>query len=147
MGTPFTDVYDMAMIVINDYKINNIAQSDLPSYFQYMQGLLVKSVPKFKGCLQSLTYDLASKSFNNTLTSDEVCILADYVALTWFESIINDITQVNLKLQGRDKKTHAEGQNLKEKSEYFDRLREKVRQDIADYQLSNFDKVFTGLNG
>lgn len=141
MGTPFTDIYDMAQIIINDYRINSLAQTDVNTYLKYMQGLLIKSLPKFKGCMQDLSYDIASATFNSTLTSDEIDILAELVALTWFNSIINDITQVNLHLQGRDKKTASAAQNLKEKSEYFDRLREKVRQEITDYQIQNLDTL------
>lgn len=139
MATPFTDIYDLAMIVINDYRLNRLYETDEDGFYQYMEGLLIKSIPKFASDSQTgLEYDITTSSFNNDLNLMEKDILANFVAITWFESIIQDITQVNLHLSGRDKKFFSEAQNLKEKSEYFDRLREKVRQQICDYQVAIF---------
>lgn len=139
MATPFTEIYDLSMIIINDYRLNHLYKTDQESFYKYMEGLLIKSIPKFvSDCQTDLGYDIETSSFNNDLSLIEKDILANFVAITWFESVIQDITQVNLHLQGKDKKNYSEAQNLKEKSEYFDRLREKVRQQICDYQVEIF---------
>lgn len=139
MGTPFDDIYDLAMMVITDYRLDYLYETDPGAFRNQFQGWLMKAISKFDGSLTSLDYDLERKSFNCELSHKEKDILAEYIVLLWFEMNLNDTTQVNLQLQGRDKKRNAESSNLKEKSNYFDRLREKVRQDITDYQLNNFD--------
>lgn len=145
MGTPFSTIYDLALVVIHDYRLNHLYTTDQDAFNLFMQGLTVKSIPKFTNCLQSLDYTLDDEpSFVATLTNKEIDIVADLVAITWFETNINDATQVNLHLQGRDKKTNAESSNLKEKSEYFDRLREKVKQDMNDYLIEDFDPLKNG---
>lgn len=145
MGTPFSTIYDLALVVIRDYRLNHLYTTDQDAFNLFMQGLTVKSIPKFTNCLQSLDYTLDDEpSFVATLTNKEIDIVADLVAITWFETNINDATQVNLHLQGRDKKTNAESSNLKEKSEYFDRLREKVKQDMNDYLIEDFDPLKNG---
>lgn len=145
MGTPFSTIYDLALVVIRDYRLNHLYTTDQDAFNLFMQGLTVKSIPKFTNCLQSLDYTLDDEpSFVATLTNKEIDIVADLVAITWFETNINDATQVNLHLQGRDKKTNVESSNLKEKSEYFDRLREKVKQDMNDYLIEDFDPLKNG---
>ena len=69
--------------------------------------------------------------------------MADLMVEIWFFSDINDIVQINVQLQGRDKKTNSIDANLKQKSEYYDRIKEKISQSMSDYQLSgdNFAKV------
>lgn len=138
MGTPFSQIYDLALIVIKDYNIEHLFATDIYSFNTLMEGMLVRSIPKFVGCAKSLDYNFTEDGveFNRVLSTTEQVILADLMVLTWFESNMNDIRQMNLHLTGRDFKMYAESQNLKEKSETFDRLREKVRQDICDYQLN-----------
>lgn len=137
MATPFDTIADMALIVIQDYRLNHLYEIDEDAFRMQMAGMIVKSVPKFVSCNNSLSYKIETQSFESDLTYKEIDILADLVVITWFESVVNDITQVNLHLQGRDAKHNAESSNLKEKSERLDRLREKVRQDMCDYEISN----------
>lgn len=155
MGTDFEEIYNLALITIRDYKIDKWAVKDYNIFLNYMQGILIRSIPKFTGCLKSLKYRLnisvviegvptIKSFFEEKLTNLEQSILADSMVNTWFFSGINDVTEVNLSLQGRDKKTHSASQNLKEKSEYYDRLNERLSQSINDYQLEgdNFDVIF-----
>lgn len=143
MGTPFEDVYDRALITIVDYKLNSLAQSDYTSFLLYMQGILVKSIPDFDECFTSLDYDLSliEPSFENYLSNKEINILADIMVYNWFSGKINDVTQFQGHLNNKEFKSHSEAQNLKEKSEYLDRLREKYKQSIIDYQVSNIFNI------
>lgn len=155
MGTDFEEIYNLALITIRDYKIDKWAITDYNIFLNHMQGILIRSIPRFTGCLKSLNYKLdvvvviegiptIKSFFDNELTNLEKSILADSMVNTWFFADINDITEINLSLQGRDKKTHSESSNLKEKSEYYDRLNERLSQSINDYQLEgdNFDVIF-----
>ena len=146
MGTPFENIYGQALIVIRDYRLDKLAQTDYASFLLHLQGILINAIPRFSGCLQSLDYDLNAvpPAFINDLSLSEQAILADFMVLVWFMNDTNDITQINLHLQGRDKKTHSESANLKEKTKYLIDLRERVIQRISDYQLEDdsFNKIF-----
>lgn len=136
MATPFSDVTDLALVVIDDYKLVQLSQIDENAFKTYLEGFLVTAIPDFDGCKTDLSYNLATATFTNDLNVKEKSILSKFMVIKWFEREVNDIKQINLGLQGRDFKRNSEASNLKEKSEYIDRLREKVKQDITDYQLS-----------
>jgi hypothetical protein len=137
MGTPFSSVIDMALIIINDYNLDALQTTSQTDFDAVMQAYLIKSVPKFTGCLQSLDYDTTSASFNNTLTTKEIDILADYTAITWFTNQLQDVLEFKEALQDADFKRYSTGQNLQPRMNYLDELREKVRQDETDYQLTS----------
>lgn len=144
--TPFTDVYGLALTLIRDYRLDNLAKKDYDSFLTQMQSILIQAIPRFTGCLTPLDYNLTQTppSFNNTLTLLEQSILADYMVLIWFMKDTNDITQINLKLQGRDKTNHSSDANLKGKAKYLNDLKEMNSLRVNEYQLSsdNFDKIF-----
>lgn len=140
MATSFEEIYDLALVMINDYRLNHLYKTDEQVFLTHMQGFLVNAIPMAEeGCEQPLEYNINGQTFLKDLPSKIRKILADAIVIVWFESIVNDTTQVNNLLQGRDKKTFSAAQNLKEKSEYLDRMREKLRQDITDYQVSNLE--------
>lgn len=143
MATPFSDITDLALVVINDYKLVHLAQTDEEAFKTYLEGFLITAIPDFDGCKTDLSYDLENSTFVNTLTMKEQSILSKFMVIKWFERELNDVKQINLALQGRDFKRNSEASNLKEKSEYIDRLREKVEQDITNYQLSHIMKQVT----
>lgn len=139
--TSFDEIIDLAMITIRDYGLDNLIRLNPEIFKQYMDGLLIKAVPKFVGCLQSLTYDLSERVFISQLTHKEKDILSDLIVEVWLKTKINDATQIQLKMTNREFKTHSEAQNLREKSEYLFKIREKYKQDIVDYQLENLNKL------
>jgi hypothetical protein len=136
MGTPFSTVIDMALIEINSYKLDALFTSDPSGFEEVLTNFLVKSVPKFTGCLQDLSYSITDSAFNSTLTNKEIDILADWTALTWFQALYQDDREFKEALQDPDFKRNATGQNLKARSAYLNEMREKIRQDITDYQMS-----------
>lgn len=144
MGTPFDNVYDRALTTIQDYHLDKIAKTQYDAFIQFMEGVLLYSIPFFDKCKTSLSYDIDSKSFNETLSDKEVNILAEIMVTKWFEGKVQDVTQFEGKLSNREFKTFSEAQNLKMKSSYLDGLREKYRQDITEYSLlpQHFADIF-----
>ena len=135
--TPFSEIRELSLITIDDYKIDNLAQTDLEAFELYIQGFIIRAIPEFDGCLQSLEYELTPvPQFINTLTHKEKSILGKLVTLVWLERETNVSEFIALGLQGRDRKTHSEDANLKGKILYQDISREKIRQSINDYQNS-----------
>lgn len=140
MGTPFDEVIDMALITIRDYKIDNLYVVNKPIFDVLFEGLLRKAKPKFVGCFQSLDIDLASKSFISTLTDKEIDIMADLINIVWFTSKVQDVTEFQGHMSDREYKKHSEANNLAKKTDYLDRLKEKLRQDIVDYHIADLSK-------
>ena len=137
MATPFTDIYDLFLIGVSDYKLDQLYNISTTDFETYLQGFLIRAVPKFDNCNQDLTYSTTSAQFTETLTNTEKVILADLMTMEWMLKETQDVSQFNLLLNDTDFKHYAEGQNLKEKSAYLDKLREKVNQDMTVYGIKN----------
>lgn len=140
MPTTFDEVIDIALVTIRDYKLDKI-YNDPEIFNQYVDGFLIKAIPSFTECFTSLKYDITNRTFLEELSPIEIDILADLWDMEWFKAEVQDTRQFNLHLNDTDFKHYAEGQNLKEKSEYLDRMREKVAQKIVDYQLKNIKSI------
>ena len=143
MATLFTEIYDLAMVEIRDYQLDQLYVSSVPDFNSFMAGFLNRAIPKFDYCLKDLT-DRDLTQFNPTLNDKEKDILATLLSISWFTSKVQDVTQFQLHLNDTDFKHYAEGQNLKEKSVHLDKLREKVKQDMTDYGLTNTDWTVYG---
>jgi len=136
MGTSFDTIEDLALTIISDYKLNKLYNQSTTEFQQYCDTFLMSAIPNFIQCNQDLGYDLNTRTFNSTLTYLEISILADFWGIAWLTKETQDATQISLKLTTSGGfETHSEAQNLKEKSNWLDRLRERVRQKITDYQL------------
>lgn len=163
MGCPFVNIYNLSLVTINSYKIERLKKVSYEAFTEYMRSMLTVGIPEFKGCLQSLNYhseeievenqethEMENKIvwyFDNDLTLDEQSILAKIVVYKWWCSLIQETTAFQPKLNYREFKQLGTDQNLKQKSEYKDRLREEFNQDICAYQLENLDKIpFFGGN-
>lgn len=144
MGTAFEKIYDRALTTIEDYHLNKIAQLNYQAFLKYWEGILIVSIPYFEKCKNDLSYDRASKSFNSDLTEKEINILSEIMVMNWFSGKVQDVTQFEVGLTNREYKKFSEAQNLKVKSEYLDKLREKYQQDIMEYSLNknNFASIF-----
>lgn len=140
MGTSFDDVIDMGLITIQDYKLDNLLNINNGTAFQtFCDGLLIRSLPTFYQCVTDLSYDATSRTFTNILSSLEISILADIFVYTWFERVVNNITQIENKMSPSDFKHYSEAENLKQKSEYKDKMREMYSQKINEYLHLNAD--------
>ena len=145
MGTLFEEIYDRALVIIEDYRLNALAVNDYEAFLTHLQGILERSIPYFTPCNIDLTYskevdpDTSEEvmAFKETLNNMEINILSSIMVYNWFSRKVNDVTQFQGHLNNKEFKTHSEASNLKEKSEYLDRLREKFNQDITDYQLAS----------
>lgn len=152
MSCPFKNIYNLAKVVINSYKIEALKNYDEDAFYEYMRSLLTLGISEFKGSLVSLDYysnleiDSSGNSktiyyFTNDLSLDEQNILAKTIVLKWWEGEIQTTTAYQPKLSFREFKQSATEQNLKQKSEYKDKLCEDISRSITEYQLSNIDKL------
>ena len=142
MPTSFDEIIDLALTLIDDYKLRKLYNQSEAKFLMFCDSLLLAAIPNFFRCNQSLDYDTATRQFNNQLTSLEISILADLWILEWFKKETQDSRKINALLQSSGSfKSHSAAQNLKEKTTYLDGLREKVSQKMTNYQLQNIDSI------
>jgi len=142
MATNFSDVYELCMISIKDYKIDKLFNpNDLSGFESLMFGYMRKAIPKFIHCQKDLEniMDINLNQFTNNLTLTEQVILSDLMVIEWLNSKILDVTQMQLHLNDTDFKHYSEAQNLTAKVNTKNILQESVNQDMTNYELKNIN--------
>lgn len=166
MGTPFLNIYDRALVVIQDFRLDNLYEMDYKTFILFMKGFLVNGIDLFNGCLVNLDYEdieeeetiinedgeeetitVTNSYFLNNLTTKEQSILAMIVVYNWFDRELQDVRQFGLHLTTRSFKVVTENQNFAKRSEHLDKLREKYLQEINNYQIENMDKLVAEIGG
>lgn len=140
MGTTFEEIYDLAKIIITDYRLDSLYQQSQEQFMKYFKGLLVSGMSEFiDNSLTDLSY--TDDAFNNVLSVQEKSILAYTIVLRWYESIQNDVLALRSKLTSRQFKQVDVSSSMKQRQENIDKLVEKINDMIVRYQLSNYDKL------
>lgn len=140
MGTTFEEIYDLAKIIITDYRLDSLYQQSQEQFMKYFKGLLVSGMSEFiDSSLTDLSY--TDDTFNNVLSVQEKSILAYTIVLRWYESIQNDVLALRSKLTSRQFKQVDISSSMKQRQENIDKLVEKINDMIVRYQLSNYDKL------
>ena len=140
--TPYEEIYDLFLIQVDDYELNELYASSEESFKLALQGLMMISIPEFKNCKQSLSdRDNDLETFNIELTDAEKSIISKAMVKNWFKKKIQDVTQFQNKLNDRDYQHHSEAQNLTAKQNYYNTIREELDQDMNDYGYKNSDWV------
>ena len=142
MGTSFDSIIDLALIEINDYKLDKLFNQSQDGFQTYCDGFLISAIPNFFRCKQDLSYDANTRTFISDLTNLEQSILADFWVIQWFTKEVQDATSIANVLQISSAfSTHSPASALKEKGTYLNYLREKVMQKINLYLLSDIDNI------
>lgn len=141
--TSFDTIIDLAMATIQDYKLNNLYDSSQDDFATITNAFLVRGLPEFTNCKSSLAYDSNQHAFLTDLSPLEISILADLWVYEWFNWHVQNVTQFQGKMSPSDFKHYSEAENLKQKSEYMDKIREKFNQKMVDYSLQtvNWDSL------
>lgn len=147
--TAFTDIYDSALVVMQDYKLDNLAQTNYDAFLVFMKGLLKNGIPFFNCCLKSLEFEEIDNEtvFINDLDAKEKSILAMCLVYEWFKRDVNDATQFRQKLSTRDFKTESSYQSLQKRSEHLDKMKEQIVQEIQNYQVDHMDELYSKYGG
>lgn len=138
--TPFSDVFELFLAGIKDYKIDKLYKLSVEDAEFYMKPFLIRAITRFKKCKKNLeNRNDETKIFNEDLNTDEKVILADLMIIEWLTKEVNDILQMKLHLQDSDFKTYSSAQNLKEKREHLYATIEIVDKRITQYGYDNID--------
>lgn len=137
--TSFDDVIDLALIEINDYRLNKLYNKGAKEDFNtYVDGILITAIPLFKNCKKILSYNIEERLFTSNLSPLEITILAKLWVLQWYRKDNQTYALYRQHLQNSGSfKNHSESQNLKENSAYADKLVEDIDRLMVAYQLED----------
>jgi len=154
MAVNITDVIDLFMTQIDDYRLTALYQSSETDFTVYLTSFLNFAIVEFTPiCTQSLVYDGTTKNFTDTLTLENQVILAQLMVKYWLNKEVQDITQMSIHIRDKDFSIHSEANNLKEKSAYLMTVKENLSQILNDYSYRNQDwslwinQSFNGYTG
>ena len=140
MATEYSDVYELFLGAIQDYKIDKLFAIDQDDAEAYMKTFMIRAIPYFDNCKKNLEdRNDATGKFNMTLATDELVILSNLMAVEWLRKETNDLRQMQLHLNDKDFRTYAEANNLKEKRETMNTIREDVERLMTKYSQKNID--------
>ena len=142
MGTSYDLIFPKFMHEINDFDLTSLTEVQMKVENKLT---LSKAVTLFKKCKQVLTRDDTTETFTNTLTEEEMWILADYMRKVWLDEKINNGELLKLRLTDKDFKTFSPADQLgtmnKIKTVYDKELKLKVNDYLYDgYLYSRFYK-------
>jgi len=148
-NTSLSEVYDLFMSTITDYRLIDLFQTSESDFEAYLQPFLEYSITDFSVCDQDLNY--TSGSFTVVLSRDNKNILATLMMKYWLQKTVNDVTQFNLHITDRDFKVASEAQNFREKVTALNVVKEQCSQLLNDYSYRKVDwenwynQSFSGL--
>ena len=140
MATPYSEVFDLFLASIQDYRINRLYEKSVEDMENYLMSFLIKAIANFRKCKTDLEdRDDENRIFNQTLSTDEKVILSNLMMVEWLTKEVNDILSLRNFLQDTDFKTYSQANNLKEKRELLTTMKEMVDKQIVQYSYNNFD--------
>lgn len=140
MSTPYSDIFNLFLTSIQDYRINKLYNQSVEQMENYLMPFLIKAITNFRKCKTDLEdRDDTNKVFNQTLSTDEKVILSNLMIVEWLTKEVNDILSLRNFLQDTDFKTYSQANNLKEKRELLITMKEMVDKQIVQYSYNNFD--------
>lgn len=139
MATSLSEIYDLFMQTCTDYRLINLFNTSEEDFEQYLEAWLEYAIVDFRICNQDLNYDVATKLFPVDLTRENKIILATLMMKYWLQKLVQDVTQMNLHITDRDFKIASEAQNLREKTNHLNNVKEQCSQMLIEYGYAKND--------
>jgi len=139
MGTSLSEIFDLFMQTVTDYRLNDLFNASEEDFENYLQAWLEFAIIEFDICNQDLDFDEATKTFPEVLTRENKIILATLMMKYWMQKNVQDITQMNLHVTDRDFRVASEAMNLREKSIHLNHIKETCSQLLLDYTYKKND--------
>lgn len=137
MGTPFSDIEDLALVTIQDYKLDALYQTSQTDWATFVGGFVARASLLFRTSTIDLSYDINSLSFNNTLGRTEINILVYLFIQMWLERSAQNLSQKMATMTPADAKRANLPTTLKEQQYSLDTIREKTAQLMTEYSYDN----------
>lgn len=88
------------------------------------------------------------RQFNNTITYDEIYILAESMALFWAEGMLRDVDSLAYDMTPEEMRTTSKANHIKSLMEFEKRLRANLRIRKINYNKKDNNKpLFNALGG
>ena len=141
MATPFQDIYDKFLNLIDDYELALFKENDLKFL---LQNYLSRSVSlDFKQCTKDLTdCDYNLEQFNVDLSGEEQWIIATGMVMSWLEPKIKRERLLRDAISDRDYKESSHANQLKELLNLESATRNKLQSYIISYTHNDFDGLY-----
>lgn len=139
MGTPFSDIEDLAMVTIQDYKLDALYKKSPTDWATFVGGFVARAVLLFDNSAIDLSYDTETLSFNNTLGNAEINILVYLFIQMWLERSTQNLSQKMATMTPSDAKRTNLPTTLKEQHYALDAIREKTSQLMTSYSYKKVD--------
>lgn len=102
--TSFSTIYRIFLSQIQDYRIQQLFNSNVELAEDRLESFLFRAVPHFKNCIKPLmaSYNVEAQSFDVDLDMEEISILAELMVLMWMDWNTQNILQMNVHLDDND---------------------------------------------
>ena len=147
MGTKASDIFDLFMASVSDFKLDTIFEDTGEAGLNYtLEPWLLFGISDFEEtCTQSLDYTKISETgtgdgeFSVDLINKNQVILSLLMLRYWMERQIQDVIQMNNFIQDHDFKRYSEANNLRAKSDYLRQMIERLDSRLIEYGYDNND--------
>jgi hypothetical protein len=140
-GTPYSEIFDLALITLRDYKIDALYTLSPTNWATYLKGFMIRGLDNFDNCRQDLDdRNDTTNTFNITLTSLEKSIVADWMAIMWYDSELDDARQITGMIQdSKVAKRYSEANLLDSKAHRRAMKNEEVCKKMSRYVNNEID--------
>lgn len=152
MGTPFTDIYGFVLTVIEDFKLNEVANIDEEEFYNFLKSFVLTGIPEFD-CYTSLDYisqeetqtdgELVTRYyFIETLSRTEIKIVGKIATSQYFKRKVQDVLAYEpLFANQREFKKESTNMAFKEKKDWYATLVSEYMADIKNYRLEDSELI------
>jgi len=139
MATTFDEIENLALVTIQDYKLDKLYAQSQTDFSTFLAGLTIRAVPLFTNCSKTLDYNITTKTFTSTFDIFEKDILATLFIQIWLERVQQNLTQIASTMTPSDSKRTGVSSLVKERQYLIDVAREKNSQKMCDYSTSQIN--------
>jgi hypothetical protein len=138
MATPYTEVYDYFLMLIDDYELASYEIDDFEDGLK--KWLEIASSIYFVECNTDLIniMDDTLEQFSTTLGKDEIVILAYGMVLAWLEPKINTLEIIRKELGTKDFRITSSQSHLNTLSNFRSESFRKLKFYKKQYEYKNF---------
>lgn len=137
MSSPYSDVYNKFLNEITDDTLLDFTEAERETI---LFGYLKKAISRFKACQTDLLdRNETSKQFNNTLTDEEMNILAVAMKKPWLSDKIYKLELLQQRMTTKDFRLSSQAEHLKNLTILKGDLDKDISQAIVQYTTYNVD--------
>ena len=144
MGTTLSEVVDLFLSSVSDYRIDALYESSgSMAVNTQVERFLLDAIDDFDICDQSLEYTPITTTedgyFTEDLAQKNKDILSDLMSVGWLEKGLKDRREFTNIISDHDFNMHSPAQNIIARSSLYIIMKEKVDQRLNRYSYNDAD--------